>query len=175
MRRETLARALQSLASSIHNALPSASKGDDLEERVVLTSIAFTRVGGVLITCLAHSDPTDAEIGKMIERFDQKDFQTMLFSARGAGPNSKQRARISEYWKNSGRKTPRTALISDSIAARFVGQVISMLIGSELKCYSPNELESGLAYLGHPAPMADVAGALAALHSAIEFKQRRAG
>ena len=146
-----------------------------MEERIVLTNIAITRVGSVLITCLAHTDPTDAEIGKMIERFDVKDYQFLLFSARGAGPNSKQRARIAQYWKDSGRKTPRTLLITDSIAARFVGQVISMLIGNELKSCAPDDLESGLAYLGHPVPVADVAGCLAALHSALEFKQRRAG
>ena len=141
----------------------------------MLTNIAVTRVGGVLITCLGQSDPTDAEIGKMIERFGQKDYQTLLFSARGGGPNSKQRARIADYWKASGQKPPRTILLTDSMAARFVAQVISMLIGTETRCFAPSELESGLAYLGHPAELADVAGCLAALHAALEFKQRRAG
>jgi hypothetical protein len=94
---------------------------------------------------------------------------------RGAGPNSKQRARIADYWKKSGRKTPRTVVLTDSAPARFVTQVISMLIGADTKCLAPSELETGLAYLGHPASVADVAGALAALHAALEFKQKRTG
>jgi hypothetical protein len=141
----------------------------------MLTNMALTRVGSVLITCLAHTDPSDAEIDKMLARFETQDYQTLLFSARGAGPNSKQRARIAEYWKKSGRKTPRTVVLTDSVAARFVTQVISMLLGAETKCLSPSELESGLAYLGHPVGVADVAGALAALHAALEFKQKRTG
>ena len=117
----------------------------------------------------------DAEIGKMIERFDAKDYQTLLFSARGSGPNSKQRARIADYWKKSGRKPPRTSLLTESVAARLVGQVISMLIGAEVRCFAPTEVESGLAYLGHPAAVADAAGCIAALHAALDFKQRRVG
>ena len=146
-----------------------------LEERTLLSNVAFTRVGSILITCLAQTDPTDAEIGKMIERFAVKDYQSLLFSARGAGPNSKQRARIAEYWKQSGQKPPRTVLLTDSMAARVVGQLIGMLIGSETKCFAPGELEAGVAYLGHPAPVADVAACLAGLHAALERKQKRAG
>jgi hypothetical protein len=50
-----------------------------------------------------------------------------------------------------------------------------MLLGAETKCLAPGELEVGLAYLGHPAAVADVAGCLAALHAALEFKHRRTG
>lgn len=141
----------------------------------MLTNMALTRLGSVLITCLAQTDPTDAEVEKMLARFALKDYQTLLFSARGAGPNSKQRARIAEYWKQSGQKTPRTLVLTDSIPARFVTQVISMLLGAETKCLPPSQIEAGLAYLGYPAAVADVAGCLAALHAALEFKQRRTG
>jgi hypothetical protein len=141
----------------------------------MLTHIALTRVGSVLITCLTQSDPSDAEIGKMLERFERQDYQTLLFSARGAGPNSTQRARIADYWKKSGRKTPRTLVLTESISARFVTQVFSMLLGADTKCLAPSDLEAGLAYLGHPAGVADVAACLASLHAALEFKQKRTG
>jgi hypothetical protein len=147
-----------------------------LEERVVLTNVAFTRVGGVLITCLGKADPTDVEIDRMIERFKARDYQSLLFSAKGAGPNSKQRALIADYWKKTPeQKPPRTILLSDSMPARFVAQAISWLLGVDTRCFAPHELEAGLQHLGSPAPVADVAGTLAALHSAIEFKQRRVG
>jgi hypothetical protein len=141
----------------------------------MLTNVALMRVGSVLITCLGKTEPTDAEIGKMIERFELNDYQALLFSARGGGPNSKQRARIADSWKASGRKPPRTVLLTDSMAARFVAQVFSILLGTETRCLAPDELESGLAYLGRPAELGDVAGCLAALHAALEFKQRQAG
>lgn len=163
------------VAAAFQIELPSRQRGESLEERIVLTNMALTRVGNVLITCVAQSEPTDAEIRRMLERFAVKDYQVLLFSARGAGPNSKQRARIAEYWKQSGQKTPRTVVLTDSMAARFVTQVIAMLIGAETRCLAPSELEAGLAYLGHPASVADVAGSLAALHAALEFKQKRAG
>lgn len=141
----------------------------------MLANIAMARVGGVLVTCVAHADPTDAEIDKLIERFTVQDYQSLLFAVRGTGPNSKQRARIADYWKKSGRKTPRTVVLTDSAPARFVTQVIAMLLGADTKCLPFSEVESGLAYLGYPAAVADVAGCLAALHAALEFKQRRAG
>lgn len=141
----------------------------------MLASMAIARVGGVLVTCQSQMDPTDAEIDKMIERFDLQDYQKLLFSARGTGPNSKQRARIADYWKKSGRKTPRTVVMTDSASARFVTQVITMLIGTDTKCLPHSEIEAGLAYLGSPAPTADVAGCLAALHAALEFQQKRTG
>jgi hypothetical protein len=40
---------------------------------------------------LGVNDPTDDETTQLIKRFQVNDLQTMLFSARGAGPNSKQR------------------------------------------------------------------------------------
>jgi hypothetical protein len=58
--------------------------------------------------------------------------------------------------------------------AHSATQVIAMLIGMEAKCTTPSDLEAGLAFLGHPAPVAEVAGCLAALHATLEFKQRRA-
>lgn len=147
-----------------------------MDERLVLTNMAMTRIGSVLVTCIGTNDLTDQEVDQMIKRFGVADFESILFSARGAGPNSKQRARIAEFWKSSSAgKPPRTVVISDSAAARFVTQVFSWLLGMDVKCLPSRDLAQGLAHLGSPAPLADVSGALAGLHAAVEFKQKRTG
>jgi hypothetical protein len=142
---------------------------------VVLTNIAYARVGKLLMMCTSATDPTDAEIDTWIQRLATRDYEVLLFSARSGGPNSKQRARIAEYWRKSGRKVPRAALVTASAPARFIMQAISLLLNVEGKSFAPEELETALGYLGMPAPLADVSGSLAALHAAIEFKQRRTG
>ncbi|MFT3922277.1 MAG: STAS/SEC14 domain-containing protein [Myxococcales bacterium] len=146
-----------------------------MEGRVVQAHFAMARVGSVLVTAIGQGDLTDDEIGEMIKRFDVKDFQTLLFAARGAGPNSKQRGRIADYWKKSWAKTPRTGLVTDSTAARFVAQAFAWLLNNEMKAFPSAELDAAVAYLASTASVAEVAGAIAALHTAVEFKQRRAG
>jgi hypothetical protein len=146
-----------------------------MEGRVVLAHVAMARVGNVLVTAIGADDLADGEVAEMIERFDKKDFQALLFAARGAGPNSKQRGMIAAYWKNNWSKTPPTALISDSTAARFVAQAFAWLLNHELKAFASSELEAGTKYLGSSAPLAEVASAIAALHAAIELKHRRTG
>ncbi|MFT3927034.1 MAG: hypothetical protein QM778_31095 [Myxococcales bacterium] len=128
------------------------------------------------MTCVGAGDPSDAEVDQMIKRFAMADFENLLFSARSGGPNSKQRARIAEYWKSTPTgKPPRTVVISDSAAARFVTQAISWLLGVDTKCLPSKELEQGLAHLGCSNLFAEVAGTIASLHAAIEFKARRTG
>jgi hypothetical protein len=145
--------------------------GVRVEDKIVLTNIAMARVGSVLVTCLGISEPSDQEVEQMIKRFAGADFDALLFSARSGGPNSKQRARIAEYWKSTpGGKPPRTVVLTDAMAARFVTQAISWLLNVDTKCLPSAEVEQGLAYLGRPNLLAEVSGSLAGLHAAIEFK-----
>ncbi len=145
-----------------------------MEDRIVSNNMAMTRVGSVLVTCLGTNDLTDGEVDQMIRRFGAADYQTLLFSARGAGPNSKQRGRIAEFWKRTPTgKPPRTVVLTDATAARFVTQAISWLLNVDTKCLALNELPQGLSYLGSPAPLADASATIAGLHAAIEFKQKR--
>jgi hypothetical protein len=148
-----------------------------VEQRVVLDNVAFTRVGKLLVTCFGTSDPTDDEIEKFCERLAMRDYEAMLYSARGAGPNSKQRARITKFWKEAGGAVPRTAVLTDSAPARWVTQAFSWLLNVDTKCFASSELPQALSYLGPVAVLADVAGTDKALHSAIEqkLKQRRTG
>jgi hypothetical protein len=138
-----------------------------------LNNLAYAKIGKLLMMCTGKVEPTDDEISHWLERLAAYDYDALLFSSRGAGPNSKQRARIAEFWRASGRKVPRTALLAESAAARFIMQAISWLLGVEAKSLPPDELRDALTYLGNPAPLPEVSGTLASLHAAVEFKQRR--
>src|SRR5918994_466701 len=111
-----------------------------MEGRVVQAHFAMARIGSVLVTAIGQGDLTDNEIDEMIKRFDVRDFKTLLFAARGSGPNSKQRGRIADYWKKGWAKTPRTALITDSTAARFVAQAFAWLLNHEMKAFASAEV-----------------------------------
>lgn len=148
-----------------------------MDERIVLTNVAMARAGRVLVVCLGENDLMDPEVDQMVVRFAKRDFEVMLFAARGPGPNSKQRAKIADYWKKAtpGGKSPRSVVLTDSAAARFVTQAFSWLLGIDTRCFPTREVANGVEHLGMSASLPEVERTIDALHSALEFKQRRVG
>ena len=142
--------------------------------RMVLDRLAYVRVQDVLLMVSGELGVSDQDMTTWLERLALHDYRAILVSTRGnGGISSKQRGRIADFWKRSGRKTPPVALVSDSAVSRGVLTAISWLLESPTKAFSPSDLRGALAFLGTSAPAAEVASHIDALHAALEKKTRR--
>lgn len=144
--------------------------------RVVLKSTAYARVDDVLLQCTGSVDVSEADLSEWITRLSTFDYQALLISVRGGGSlTSKQRGRIGEFWKRSGRKPPPTALLTDSMVARHVATAITWLVNAPLKAFEVSEVEAAVTYLGGNAKATEVSRTLNSLHAALESKIKHTG
>jgi len=142
--------------------------------RVVLSQIAFARVQDVLLLCTGRHDFGDQDLASWLERLALDDYRCLLISSRGhSGFTSKQRSRVAEYWKQSGRKPPRVALLSDSAVSRGIVVAIGWSLDNPTKAFAPQDLAGALGFLGTSAPAAEIAQQLDALHVALDKNARR--
>ncbi|HKP56938.1 MAG TPA: hypothetical protein VJV78_09470 [Polyangiales bacterium] len=143
-------------------------------ERVVLNQIAFVRVEDVLIQCIGQFDAGEEDFASWLTRLRAEDYRVLLISARGnGGLSAKQRGRVAEFWKTSGRTPPRVALLSESTVARGVLIAIGWLLDNPTKAFAPHDLRSALAFLGTSASHAVIATELDMLHAGLQAKARR--
>jgi hypothetical protein len=144
-------------------------------ESVVLNQIAYSRVDDVLIMCAGAVDTGEEDFANWLRRLTAEDYRVLLISARGnGGLSAKQRGRVADYWKASGRIPPRVALLSNSTVARGVLIAISWLMdNSTTKAFAPEDVRGALAFLGTSVPAVVIASEVDMLHAALEAKARR--
>ncbi|MFT3927747.1 MAG: STAS/SEC14 domain-containing protein [Myxococcales bacterium] len=141
--------------------------------RVVLSTVALTQVDDLLILFQGGTDIPESEITAWMDRIAKFDYDYLLISIHGSGGmNSKQRARIGEFWKQSGREHPRTAVLTESAVQRHIATAMTWILGKPIKVLAPDQLEEALKYLGTRANMAEVSRTVRAVHTALEEKSR---
>jgi hypothetical protein len=118
------------------------------------------------------SEPPAADFEVWMERLRRDDFSMLLIHGDGGSPSSKQRARIAEYWKTSGRKTPRTAMLTNSMVTRGVLTAITWLLrDSESKAFPLDAFQDALAWLHFDGSVAEVAATVRGLHTALSMRR----
>ncbi len=112
--------------------------------------------------------PTDAEWDAWLHAADAlwaetSEFRLLVFS-EGGHPNRQQIARVelvkrrSEKIGEKKRSEPITAVVSPSVAMRFVVSTMN-LFNPKIRCYSPSALQDAYEHLGLTSAQARVAGA----------------
>ncbi len=102
----------------------------------------------LLVSYLEEEGPTDAEwdafvaaLGSGLDRFSS--FRSLVITG-GAHPSRSQQARM--VARGAGR-TPRVAVISSSIALRFVTSALA-LVNRNIRCFAMEEPQRAFAHLG---------------------------
>jgi hypothetical protein len=147
--------------------------GVDNSGRTVLSSWAFVRVNDLLVLCTdGNHEPPSADFDAWLVRMGKHDFTKLLIHSRGGDPNSKQRLRIGEFWRNSGRPLPKTALLTDSLSARCVLTALNWILNTnDTKCLALRDLQPALAWLGYTGPESEIAAVVSSLHLALEHRR----
>jgi hypothetical protein len=117
----------------------------------ILPTLAFARAGDTLLLCyLRPQGPSDSDWEVWLDRLRIPDFDKLLVSSPvDAGPNSKQRRLVAEYWKASGRSMPRVARLTASPVARGAFTALSWLLSNlPMRAFAPNDLVGALTWLG---------------------------
>jgi hypothetical protein len=142
-------------------------------DRTVLSNWAFARTGDLLVLCTrGDREPPAADFEVWLEQLRKPNFTKLLIHGQGGDPCSKQRARVAEHWMSSGRKAPRTLLLTDSIKTRCVLTAIQWLMpSSDVKCLGLADLEPGLIWLAHTGAPSDVAATIRGLQAALELRR----
>lgn len=108
-------------------------------------SMAFARSGRVWVMVHGARDVADADWDAYIRALGTiSDAERTIVFTEGPSPNPKQRARLNE---KLGGSTPKTAVVSESLAVR--GSVLALsLFNGGIRAFSPSELDAALAHLG---------------------------
>ncbi len=120
-------------------------------EAAILPTLAFARIGDTLFLCYTHRDgPSDRDWAAWLDRLAIDDFDKLLVSSPvEAGPNTRQRRGVGEYWKGSARSRLRIARLTASPVARGAFTALSWLLSDHtMRAFAPAELPEALAWLG---------------------------
>jgi hypothetical protein len=128
------------------------SPGLELEmEAALLQTLAFARIGDTLFLCYTHRQgPSDRDWAAWIDRLAIDDFDKLLVSSPvEAGPNTRQRRDVGEYWKGTARTRLRIARLTASPRTRGAFTALSWLLSDHtMRAFAPSELPEALAWLG---------------------------
>jgi hypothetical protein len=140
--------------------------------RTVLSTRAFTTLGDLLLVCTRGAEPPAVDFEVWMDRLRRPDFTKLLIYSEGGTPSPKQRARITEYWKSSGRTPPQTVMLTNSLMERGVLTAIGWLLGgSGIKCLPLAEVEQALIWLGYTGSVAEVSLTIRSLRASLEPRQ----
>jgi len=120
-------------------------------EATILPTLAFARIGDTLFLCYTHREgPSDRDWATWLDRLAIDDFDKLLVSSPvEAGPNTRQRRIVGEYWKGSVRSRLRIARLTASPVARGAFTALSWLLSDHrMRAFAPAELPEALAWLG---------------------------
>jgi hypothetical protein len=120
-------------------------------EVTLLPTLAFARIGDTLFLCYTHREgPSDRDWATWLERLAIDDFDKLLVSSPvEAGPNTRQRRVVGEYWKSSARTRLRIARLVVSPVARGAFTALSWLLSDHtMRAFDPAELPEALTWLG---------------------------
>jgi hypothetical protein len=117
----------------------------------ILPTLAFARIGDTLFLCYTNREgPSDGDWAAWLDRLAIDDFGKLLVSSPvEAGPNTRQRRVVGEYWKGSARSRLRIARLTASPTARGAFTALSWLLSDHtMRAFAPAELPEALAWLG---------------------------
>jgi hypothetical protein len=145
-----------------------------MSNSVVLETLAHTRTEDVLLLVSGDRDASDADLERWLARLAVFDYKHLLIAACGeGGHSSKQRARIADFWKRSGRQAPRVAILTDSVVGRCVVTALSWVLGNPTRAFASQEHAAALTFLGSKVDPAAVAREISALHAGLRSGARR--
>jgi len=142
---------------------------DDAQHDSVLKTMAFTRVGDLLVLCHSSASPSDQEWNSWLERTRGNQHRGMLALTEGGSPNSAQRARVAEIVLTQ-EQPPPFVLLTDSTVMRSVMTAFLWLIGSKqpMKALAPSALDEALTWMGVTVSPDRVHAAIARLQLALK-------
>lgn len=127
----------------------------------ILPTLGFALVRDTLIYCSRADEASHEDWDRWLGRLAASDFSKLLIFAAHSPPNAKQRASVAAFWKKSGRATPITAIVSDSVVTRASVTVFQWLLqDTSARSFRARELGEALAWLGTSASVADVTSLL---------------
>jgi hypothetical protein len=95
---------------------------------------------------LTHAGPDWAA---SLDRLRIPDFDKLLVSSPvDAGPNSKQRRLVADYWKASGRSMPRVARLTAPVARGAFTALSWLLSNLPMRAFAPDDIVGALTWLG---------------------------
>jgi hypothetical protein len=100
------------------------------------------------ITVHSKENPTDDEWNALllrIRRFDNLSEHRVIVYSAGGGPDVNQRRQMSAVFE--GHRPPRTALLTDAVAARGIATALSWF-RSDLRVFRTDQREEACGYLG---------------------------
>jgi hypothetical protein len=135
----------------------------------VLGTLAFAKVGDLIVLCHSSRDPSDAEWEQWLTREGRREHRALLISTDGGKPNSRQRARVKEATSYPDGQRPPVALLTDSAVARHVMTAFVWLFGesSRVKVFPRAGIVEAAAWLGADGSLAPLRAALQRLHAAL--------
>jgi len=119
-------------------------------EVTILPTLSFARIGDTLFLCYTHREgPSDRDWAAWLDRLAIDDFDKLLVSSPvEAGPNTRQRRVVGEYWKGSARSRLWIARLTASPVARGAFTALSWLLSDHtMRAFAPAELPEALAWL----------------------------
>jgi hypothetical protein len=140
----------------------------------VFECFAFTRVDDLLLLCTqGEGDVPARDFDAWIERLGVNDFSRILIHDRGGQPSARQRQRIAEFWKSSGRPHPRVALLTNSAVMRYLMTALEWILNAPTRCLPLDQVDQALAYLEFKGSAAQVEFAIRDLHEALSRQRER--
>ncbi|HEY5960317.1 MAG TPA: hypothetical protein VIV60_27375 [Polyangiaceae bacterium] len=120
------------------------------------SNISFDSIAdlSLVVLCHARNNPTDLEWMSYLELLQSievvRSEYSILVHSDGGHPTRSQQMAMSEIAKNS---QVRVAIVSPSIAARFITSVL-VLSNPAVRCFSPQQRLEAYAHLGLPTTAA---------------------
>lgn len=105
----------------------------------------------VLVSCQTRFNPSDLEWDRWLTAAAELDracgdFRILVVTA-GGHPTKNQVERL----KAANRKNPKTAIVSPSLALRFMGGALTF-VNPTIRCFAPAEMDRALDHLGMARP-----------------------
>ena len=101
----------------------------------------------LVVSCQTKFNPSDAEWDRWLRAVRHLEHQVnaprLLVVTDGGHPTKPQIERMRAENKNN----PRTAIVSDSVALRFLGSALTFL-NPTIRCFAPTNLDAALDHLG---------------------------
>lgn len=117
----------------------------------MVTTMRYAPEGAVFVTVHSAEPPSDEEWTRYLEvsKTHFGSLRASLIITDGGGPNSRQRALLTERYPEFG-PVP-VAVISDSPLTRGIVTALHWL-GKNIRAYRPTDLAGAFAYLSVPVP-----------------------
>lgn len=101
----------------------------------------------LLVSCQTKFNPTDVEWDRWLSAVRHLEYQVnalrLLVVTAGGHPTKPQLERM----RTANKKNPTTAIVSDSVALRFLGSALTF-VNPTIRCFAPTNLDAAFDHLG---------------------------